>query len=62
MPKSFPSNCPAPSQTAESVLISVPGEEVLETQEPPAPAVLGPPAPTSAVSARLLEWHGALNS
>lgn len=43
VPKSFPSKGPAPGQTAESVLISVPGAEVLEMQEPP--AVLGPPPP-----------------
>lgn len=39
-PKAFPSNSPAPGHT-ESVLSSLPAAEVLEKQEPPAPAVLG---------------------
>lgn len=45
MPKAFPAYSPAPSQTAESVLISLPGAEVLETQEPPVPAMLRPLPP-----------------
>lgn len=58
MSKAFPSNSPAPSQT-ESMLITLPAAEVLETS---CSWHSQPPAPTSVGSARLLEWHGVLNS